>query len=67
MTEELHIGEVEDDELRMVLTSVLPRGAQFRPDEVEYRTMADEWALSLRYREGKIVQAVAGPMMDLRT
>jgi hypothetical protein len=63
MTEELHIGEVEDDELRMVLTSVLPRGAQFRPDEVEYRTMADEWALSLQYREGKIVQAVAGPMM----
>ncbi len=63
MTEELHIGEVDDDELKVVLSSVLPRGAQFRPDEVEYRTMADEWALSLQYREGKIVRAVAGPAM----
>jgi hypothetical protein len=63
MTEGLHIGEVDDDELRVVLTSVLPRGAQFRVDEVEYRTMADEWALSLQYREGKIVNAVAGPAM----
>jgi hypothetical protein len=63
MTDELHIGEVEDDELTMVLTSVLPRGAQFRPDEVEYRTMSDEWALSLQYREGKIIGAVAGPVM----
>jgi hypothetical protein len=65
MTEELHIGEVDDDELSGVLTSVLPRGAQFRADEVEYRTMADEWALSLRYKEGKIVAAVAGPAMTL--
>jgi hypothetical protein len=63
MTEGLHIGEVDDDELSVVLTSVLPRGAQFRVDEVEYRTMADEWALSLQYREGKIVSAVAGPAM----
>ncbi len=63
MTEELHIGEVDDDELKVVLSSVLPRGAQFRADEVEYRTMADEWALSLQYREGRIVSAVAGPAM----
>jgi hypothetical protein len=63
MTEELHIGEVDDDELSAVLMSVLPRGAQFRADEVEYRTMADEWALTLQYREGKIVRAVAGPAM----
>jgi hypothetical protein len=59
----LHIGEVDDDELSAVLMSVLPRGAQFRADEVEYRTMADEWALTLQYREGKIVRAVAGPAM----
>ena len=63
MTEALHIGEVDDGELQLVLSSVLPRGAQFRPDEVEYRTMADDWALSLQYREGKIVRAVAGPAM----
>jgi hypothetical protein len=63
MTEELHIGEVDDGELQLVLSSVLPRGAQFRPDEVEYRTMADDWALSLQYRAGKIVSAVAGPAM----
>jgi hypothetical protein len=43
-----------------VLTSVLPRGAQFRPDEVEYRTMADEWVLSLHYRDGRIEKATAG-------
>jgi hypothetical protein len=63
MTAELHIGEVEDDELCTVLSSVLPRGAQFRADEVEYRTMADEWALSLQYRDGRIVTALAGPAM----
>jgi hypothetical protein len=63
ITGELHIGEVEDDELRTVLSSVLPRGAQFRADEVEYRTMADEWVLSLQYRDGKIVRAVTGPAM----
>jgi len=63
MTAELHVGEVEDDELCSVLSSVLPRGAQFRADEVEYRTMADEWTLSLQYRDGRIVRAVAGPAM----
>jgi hypothetical protein len=63
MTEELHIGEVDDEELRLVLQTVLPRCAQFRPDEVEYRTMADEWALTLQYGQGKIVRAVAGPAM----
>jgi hypothetical protein len=54
LTEELRIGEFDDDELTIVLTSVLPRGAQFRPNEVEYRTMADEWVLSLHYRDGRI-------------
>jgi hypothetical protein len=63
MTEELHIGEVDDRELASILMSVLPRGAQFRTEEVEYRTLADDWALSLQYREGKIVRAVAGPAM----
>jgi hypothetical protein len=48
MVDELHIGKVDDGELALVFTSVLPRVAQFRPDEVEYRTMADEWALSLQ-------------------
>src|SRR5207244_11939624 len=42
---------------------VLPRGAQCRPDEVEYRTMADEWVLSLQYRDRKVISAFAGPAM----
>jgi hypothetical protein len=63
LTEELRIGEFDDDELTTVLTSVLPRGAQFRPNEVEYRTMADEWVLSLHYRDGRIERATASPAM----
>jgi hypothetical protein len=61
--EELHIGRVDDDELTIVLSGVLPRGAQFRPNEVEYRTMNDEWALTLEYRDDKIVEAYAGPAL----
>lgn len=58
---DLHIGQVDDEELRIVLSSILPRSAQFRPDEVEYRTEKDAWALSLHYRNGKIVDATSGP------
>ena len=36
LTQELRIGEFDDEELTAVLTSVLPRGAQFRSNEVEY-------------------------------
>lgn len=57
----LRIGGVDDDELVAVLTSVLPRGAQFSTNEVEYRTAEDEWVLSLRYSEGVVVDAVRGP------
>jgi hypothetical protein len=60
LTEHLGIGKFSDDELATVLTSVLPRGAQFRPDQVEYRTMADEWVLTLHYRDGAITKASAG-------
>jgi hypothetical protein len=63
LTKELRIGEFDDDELTTVLTSVLPRGAQFRPNEVEYRTTADEWVLSLHYRDGRIEKATAGTAM----
>jgi hypothetical protein len=55
------VGEVDDEELAMVLTSVLPRGAQLSANEVEYRTSEDEWVLSLRYSEGLVVDAVMGP------
>jgi NAD(P)-dependent dehydrogenase (short-subunit alcohol dehydrogenase family) len=48
MVDELHIGKVDDGELELVSTSVLPRVAKFRPAEVEYRIMADEWTLSLQ-------------------
>ena len=34
----LRIGQIDDDELAAVFTSVLPRGAQFTANEVEYRT-----------------------------
>jgi hypothetical protein len=57
----LRVGEVDDEELATVLSSVLPRGAQFIAKEVEYRTGEDEWVLSLRYSEGVIVDAVTGP------
>jgi hypothetical protein len=59
--EELHIGRVNDDELTIALSGVLSRGTQFRPNEVEYRTMNDEWALALEYRDDTIVEAYAGP------
>jgi hypothetical protein len=57
----LRVGAVDDEELATVLTSVLPRGAQLSANEVEYRTMEDEWVLSLRYSAGILVDAVAGP------
>ena len=57
----LRVGEVDDEELATVLTSVLPRGAQFTANEVEYRTSEDEWVLSLRYSDGVAVDAVTGP------
>jgi len=60
LTSALHVGEVDDDELATVLTSVLPRGAQFTGNEVEYRTANDEVALTLVYREGRVVEAYAG-------
>jgi hypothetical protein len=63
VTLDLRIGEVDDSELAVVLSSVLPRGAQFRPTEVEYRNANDECALALTYRAGKIVAAHAGPAM----
>jgi len=63
LREQLHIGEVDDDELSLAISSVLSRGAQFRAKEVEYRTIADEGVLSLRYRAGSVVDAIAGPAM----
>ena len=57
----LRVGEVDDEELTTVLVSILPRGAQFTANEVEYRTSEDEWVLSLRYSEGVAVAAVTGP------
>jgi hypothetical protein len=57
----LRVGRVDDEELATVLTSVLPRGAQFTANEVEYRTSEDEWVLSLRYSERVAVDAVTGP------
>jgi hypothetical protein len=55
----LHIGEIDDDELIIILESKLPRSAQFRPGEVEYRTMSDDSVLTLKYQDGKIVDAEA--------
>src|SRR5690348_7415237 len=57
----LRAGELDDEELATVLSAVLPRGAQFTANEVEYRTAEDEWVLSLRYTEGVLVDAVTGP------
>jgi hypothetical protein len=59
----LHIGEIDDDELTIILRAVLSRGAQFRSGEVEYRTMADETVLTLKYHGGKIIDAEAWPAM----
>lgn len=57
----LRVGEADDEELATVLTSVLPRGAQFTANEVEYKNSEDEWVLSLRYSDGVAVDAVTGP------
>ena len=59
----LRVGQVEDDELTIILNSVCPRGAQFRPTEVEYRTVQDDVVLTLTYRDGVIVDATAGPSL----
>jgi hypothetical protein len=56
----LRVGEVDDDELAAVLGSIFPRGAQLSSNEVEYRNNADDWILSLRYRDGTLVDAVTG-------
>ncbi|MFG1880252.1 hypothetical protein ACGFIV_36035 [Sphaerisporangium sp. NPDC049003] len=63
IAKDLHVGEIDDEELRIVLGSILPRSAQFRAQEVEYRTQNDDWALSLHYRNGKIIDATSGPAM----
>jgi hypothetical protein len=57
----LRVGQVDDEELATVLSSVLPRGAQLTSNQVEYRTSDDEWVLSLRYADGAIVDAETGP------
>jgi hypothetical protein len=62
-SDELGIGRVDDEELRAVLSSVLPRQAQFRPGEVELRTDADETALFLRSKDSRLTEAVTGPAM----
>ena len=59
--ENLSVGEVDDDELATVLDSIFPRGAQLSDNEVEYRNNADDWILSLRYRDGTLIDAVTGP------
>jgi hypothetical protein len=61
----LRIGQIDDDELAAALMSVLPRGAQFTANEIEYRTSEDEWVLSLRYSEGIAVDAITGPAFTL--
>jgi hypothetical protein len=38
---QLPIGEVDDNELGLVLSTLLPRGAQFSANEVEYRVGPD--------------------------
>jgi hypothetical protein len=59
------VGSIPDDELTIVLGDILPRGAQFRTDEVEYRTPSDELALTLRYHNGSVVDAFTGPAMTV--
>ncbi len=56
----LHIGEIDEDELSIILSSQLPRGAQFLANEVEYRTSNDDLAITVVYREGRIESAYAG-------
>jgi hypothetical protein len=57
----LRVGQVDDEELATVLSSVLPRAAQFTANVVEYRTQADDWVLSLHYAGDAIVGAETGP------
>jgi hypothetical protein len=61
----LRLGSVPDDELTMVLSDILPRGAQFQHNQVEYRTNEDETALTLSYKDGRIVSARPGPALTL--
>jgi len=63
LSDDLAVGHLDDDELTIVLSRVLPRGAQMRPSEVEYRTSSDETALTLKYRDGLIISALSGPAM----
>ena len=65
--EQLHVGEIDDDELTIVLTDKLPRGAQFRPDEVEYRTMSDVNSpyLEVSQRQDHRRGGICGPQCPL--
>jgi hypothetical protein len=58
---ELHVGQIDDDELTIILGDKFPFRARLRPGEVEYRTMSDEAMLTLKYRDGKIIDAKLGP------
>lgn len=59
--QELRIGDMPDDELVVLLTSVCPRSAQFRSSEVEYRTDSDETVLTLQYSKGQLTDGFTGP------
>ncbi len=63
VTQLLHIGDIDDEDLMIILEGVCPRTAQFRRTEVEYRTKADEVVLTLIYRQGQIAEATAGPAL----
>jgi hypothetical protein len=65
LADTLRVGQIDVEELRAALSSMFPRQAQFRPGEVEYRTEADETALHLRSRQGRLVDAVSGPALTL--
>jgi hypothetical protein len=54
---QLPIGVANDDELGIVLSTLLPRGAQFTGNEVEYRTIAADQCGGLR-RSGLVLAQV---------
>lgn len=61
LKELLRIGKIDDGELVAILASIFPRSAQLSAKNIEYRTAADDWVLSLHYRDERVINATAGP------
>ena len=60
--EELHANEVEQSEFEDVLSRYFGTAMASSPETIRYPASAD-FALELRYEDGRLVDVVAGPAL----